>query len=158
MAQRIILGVDPGFTATGFALLRVEQNRVCLIDKGFLPLPTSLALEHRLSLFYDFFQNKITVYGVTEIAIETPFLGKNAQNFLKLGYLRGLLLLLASKNSARVREFTPRTIKLSITGSGSASKEQVMRVIMVMFPRLIDIKRLDVTDAIAIALCCLWSK
>lgn len=158
MDRRIILGVDPSYTATGYALLAVEGNRVVLIDKGVLPLPTGYPLEQRLSLFYDFFNAKIVSCGVTELALETPFLGKNVQNFLKLAYLRGILLLLSARHGLAIQEFTPRQVKLAVTGSGSADKEQVMRVIMIMFPRLETVRFLDITDAIAIALCCLWKK
>lgn len=159
MKNRIILGVDPSFTSSGYAILRSDiYNKVVLIEKGTLPLPVSLGLENRLSLFYSFFQHRIQLHGINELSLETPFLGKNAQNFLKLGYLRGILLLLASQHHLRVREFTPRQIKCAITGSGAADKDQVMRVVRMMFPRLTDITSFDVSDAIAISLCNLWSK
>lgn len=154
--DRIILGVDPGFTATGYSVLRCCKGQTELIDCGFLALPANNSLEQRLGQFYDFFIAKIASHKINEIALETPFLGKNAQNFLKLGYLRGLLLLLACQNRCRVREFSPRSVKLAITGSGGADKEQVMRVVMRLFPRLGVPHRHDITDAIAVSLCCLW--
>ena len=93
---------------------------------------------------------------MTDIAIETPFLGKNAQNFLKLGYLRGILLLLADQHSMVIHEFAPRQIKQAVTGYGGASKEQVARVVLQLFPRLQKPKKEDVTDALAIGLCAIW--
>ena len=93
---------------------------------------------------------------ITDLALETPFLGKNAQNFLKLGYLRGILFLLTERHKLQLHEFAPRAIKQSVTGFGGAEKDQVARVIMQLFPRLQHQEKYDVTDAIAITLCGLW--
>lgn len=154
--ERIILGVDPGFTATGFSIVRLEKGQTTLVAFGVLPLPCSFAMEARLALFHDFFDKKMKEFRVTELSLETPFMGKNAQNFLKLGYLRGILLLLSYQHSTLVREFTPRQVKLAVTGFGGAEKDQVMRAILRLFPRFGVPERYDVTDAIAVALCCLW--
>ena len=94
-------------------------------------------------------------HKINEIALETPFLGKNAQNFLKLGYLRGILYLIADKSELLIHEFSPREIKQAITGFGGADKEQVARVLMRLFPIGIP-EKLDLTDALAVALCGLW--
>ena len=155
--KRVMLGVDPGFTATGYAILSCEHGKTELLECGALKLPASQDLHHRIGKFYTFFHEKCQQYQVTEIALETPFLGKNAQNFLKLGYLRGVLLLLAHQHNCNVREFAPRQVKLAVTGFGGAEKDQVMRVIMRLFPRLPAQRLFDITDAIAVALCCLWS-
>jgi crossover junction endodeoxyribonuclease RuvC len=88
--------------------------------------------------------------------LETPFFGKNAQNFLKLGYLRGALYLLADKNRLKLHEFYPREVKQAVTGYGGASKDQVARVILQLFPRMKSPKKEDVTDALAVTLCGLW--
>ncbi len=153
----VVLGVDPGFRITGFGILKKEGNKSFLLDHGYLKLPPSKHLSERISIFHDFFQEKIVHWQVTDVALETPFLGKNAQNFLKLGYLRGILYLLAHKHGADLLEFAPTQVKQSITGFGGASKEQVARVIMQLFPRLITPEKLDVTDALAVTLCGLWA-
>lgn len=90
------------------------------------------------------------------MSLETPFLGKNAQNFLKLGYLRGILYLLANQHKLEIHEFAPRQVKSALTGFGGASKEQVARVILRLFPKIEAPKRDDVTDALAITLCGIW--
>jgi len=152
----IILGVDPGFRYSGFGILKKEGTRAYLLEHGCLKMSSSKSLPLRVHMFYDFFSEKIGRWQVTDIALETPFLGKNAQNFLKLGYLRGLLYLLASENNSNLHEFSPRQVKLSVTGFGGASKEQVARVIMRLFPRMGKPERDDVTDALAVTLCGLW--
>ena len=152
----VVLGIDPGFSITGFGILKKEGGKTFLIDYGYLKLPVSKHLSERISVFHDFFVQKIEQHQVTDIALETPFLGKNAQNFLKLGYLRGILYLLAHKKNTDLHEFAPREVKQSVTGFGGASKEQVARVVLQLFPRLIMPKKLDVTDALAVTLCGLW--
>lgn len=152
----IILGIDPGFSFTGYAILKKEGNRTLLLDFGYLKLPQSKSLQERVSLFHDALQQKITTSLVTHLSIETPFLGKNAQNFLKLGYLRGILYLLAHKNNLTLLEFAPTQIKQSLTGFGGASKDQVSRVLFQLFPTLAKPDKYDATDALAISLCGLW--
>ena len=152
----IILGIDPGFSFTGYAIVKKDGNRTLLLDFGYLKLPQSKTLQQRVSLFHDALNTKITHFQITHLSIETPFLGKNAQNFLKLGYLRGILYLLADKHNLRLFEFAPTQIKQSLTGFGGASKEQVSRVLFQLFPTLIKPNKYDATDALAISLCGLW--
>ncbi|MEX0849358.1 MAG: crossover junction endodeoxyribonuclease RuvC [Candidatus Dependentiae bacterium] len=154
----IILGIDPGFSVTGYGILKKEGPTCYLIDYGYLQMSSRKHLSERVHIFYDFFTEKITTHKVTDIALETSFLGKNAQNFLKLGYLRGILYLLAHQHEAHLHEFSPREVKQSVTGYGGASKDQVERVIMQLFPKLQTQQKQDVTDALAVTLCGLWKK
>ena len=87
---QIVLGVDPGFSVTGFALVAKAQ-RITVLDCGYLKMSAQKTLSQRTGQFYVFFQQKILEHHVTHIALETSFLGKNAQTFLKLGFLRGIL-------------------------------------------------------------------
>lgn len=152
----IILGVDPGFQFAGFGIIKKEGGKAIVLDYGFLKMNPAKGLDFRLGVFYDFFTQKVQEYHVTDLALETPFLGKNAQNFLKLGYLRGALYLIANKNSLTIHEFSPTQVKLSVTGHGGASKEQVARVILQLFPKMNIPEKADVTDALAVTLCGLW--
>ncbi len=152
----VILGIDPGFRIAGFGILKKEAKQAILLDFGYLSMPSSKNLLIRIGMFHDFFTSKIEQWQVTDLALETPFLGKNAQNFLKLGYLRGILYLLANKHKIAIHEFSPREIKQSITGFGGASKEQVAQVILQLFPAIEKPKKDDVTDALAVTVCSLW--
>ena len=153
----VILGIDPGFQFAGFGILKRDaSNKVYLLDHGYLKMRSTQTLVERVGIFHAFFEEKIKLHGVTDIALETPFLGKNAQNFLKLGYLRGLLYLLADTHGLTLHEFAPREVKLAVTGWGGADKEQVARVIMQLFPKLVAPDKADVTDALAVTLCGLW--
>jgi crossover junction endodeoxyribonuclease RuvC len=152
----VILGVDPGFCFAGFGVLKKEANKSFLLDYGFLRLKPKNSLIERTGIFHNHFDEMIQKYNVTHLSIETPFLGKNAQNFLKLGYLRGILYLLCDRYKLEIHEFAPRQVKSALTGFGGASKEQVANVIMRLFPKLETPLRDDVTDALAIMLCGMW--
>lgn len=152
----ILLGIDPGFSVTGFGILKKEGGRVFVLDHGALKMSSKEPLAHRVQQFHDFFEAKIKQYGVTALALETPFLGKNAQNFLKLGYLRGILYLLSSRYQLALQEFSPSEVKCAVTGFGGADKEQVARVILRLFPGMTQPDKLDVTDAMAVSLCGVW--
>lgn len=155
--KEVVLGIDPGFVATGYSIIKKEQGAVCMIDVGCLKMSSSKSIAERIHIFHDFFTRKIIEKQVTRIALETPFLGKNAQNFLKLGYLRGITYLLSHNHKVIMHEFSPREVKASVTGYGGAGKEQVERVVMSLFPSLPPQERLDITDAIAVSLCGVWA-
>lgn len=152
----IILGIDPGFTVTGFSVVCKMQGKDTILDCGYISLPVKKTLDVRIGIFYDFVCEKIKLYQVTNISIETPFLGKNVQSFLKLGYLRGVLYLIANQHKLHLHEFSPREVKRAVTGFGGAQKEQVAKVLFMLFPQLPKPKKDDVTDAIAVSLCGLW--
>lgn len=153
----IIIGIDPGLRYTGFGIVQKEGRKALLLDYGYLSMSSTDTVMTRIGIFYDFFNTKITTWSATTIAIETPFLGKNAHNFLKLGYLRGIIYLLAHQYTIPVTEFSPTQVKASITGYGGATKEQVARIIVQLFPGMEIPKKEDVTDALAVTLCGLWS-
>lgn len=152
----VILGIDPGFSFTGYSVIKKKDRAIYLIDHGYLSLPQRKHLSARVGIFYSCFSDKIKEYQVTDLALETSFLGKNAQNFLKLGYLRGVLYLLADQYNLALHEFSPREVKQAVTGYGGAAKDQVARVIYQLFPAMTQAKKSDVTDAIAVTLCGLW--
>lgn len=152
----ILLGVDPGLVCSGYSILHKKEGKITLLKADFLKLPATQSVSHRVHLFYTFFTSLCHLHSVTDIALETPFLGKNAQNFLKLGYLRGALYILGEERSAHFHELTPSQVKQSLTSFGAASKDQVARVVMRLFPELPPPKKFDITDAVAVSLSAVW--
>ena len=153
----IILGIDPGLRFAGFSVVQEQNNTTQIVSCGYLQMKSSQSIAERVTIFHDFFVEKIKKFNVTHIALETPFLGKNAQNFLKLGYLRGIVNLLSHQHGVVLLEFSPREIKQAVTGFGGAQKDQVARVLVQLFPYLKDhLTKEDVSDAVAIALSGLW--
>ncbi len=151
-----ILGIDPGLSVTGYGIMQKTGSQISIVDYGTVRFSSKNHLSVRIGQFYTFFNEAIPKNNITHIALETPFLGKNAQNFLKLGYLRGILYLLADQHNCTIAEFSPRQVKKAVTGSGAAPKEQVARVLTRLFKGLETPKSLDISDALAVTLCGAW--
>lgn len=150
-----MLGVDPGFVAAGFAVIKIPIGKKPeIIDLGIFKQSSSLSIQERLGRFFTFFHELARIHKVSHICLETPFLGKNAQNFLKLGYLRGALNLIAYQLGLGINELSPRAIKSMVTGYGHADKEQVAKALEIFFPGLRGLGKVgsDATDALAAAL------
>ena len=152
----VILGVDPGTRFSGYSVFQKQNAQLLLLDYGVFALGAQKPLPERIHRFHENFDHLATKFEVSHLILETPFLGKNAQNFLKLGYLRGVLYLIAQNYNIKILEFTPREIKLSVTGFGGASKEQVAFMVHKHLPHVAKDMRSDATDALAIGLCGVW--
>jgi len=151
--ERIILGIDPGTSITGYGVIKTSGTTPVLITIGSIEL--SKYEDHYLKLKH-IFERTIGIideYHPDELAIEAPFYGKNVQSMLKLGRAQGAAIAAALSRSLPIFEYAPRKIKMSITGQGAASKEQVASMLMhILKFNLTEIK-LDATDGLAAALC-----
>ena len=153
---KIILGVDPGFVAAGYAVLEKNHlQKIRLLELGSFNQKSSLGITPRIGAFYDFFRAKVDSCSASHLALETPFLGKSAQNFMKLGYLRGVLNLISFQQKINLLEYAPREAKAAVTGYGNADKDQVSKALGVIFPEIknLNLTKLDATDALGIAFC-----
>ena len=151
--ERIILGIDPGTSITGYGVIKTLGSIPELITIGSIDL--SKYEDHYLKIkhIFDSTIGIIEKYHPDELAIEAPFYGKNVQSMLKLGRAQGAAIAAALSHSLPIFEYAPRKIKMSITGRGAASKEQVAAMLMCIlkFDRM-EVK-LDATDGLAAALC-----
>jgi crossover junction endodeoxyribonuclease RuvC len=151
--ERLILGIDPGTNITGYGVLKASGNTPVLITLGSIDL--SKFGDHYLKLkhIFDRTLGLIDEYHPDELAIEAPFYGKNVQSMLKLGRAQGAAIAAALYRSVPIFEYAPRKIKMSITGQGAASKEQVASMLMNILKFKQDNIPLDATDGLAAALC-----
>jgi crossover junction endodeoxyribonuclease RuvC len=151
--ERIILGIDPGTTMTGYGVIKASGNVPELVAIGAIDL-TGFG-DHYLKLKHIFERTTgiIDEYHPDELAIEAPFYGKNVQSMLKLGRAQGAAIAAALTRSLPIFEYAPRKIKMSITGQGAASKEQVAAMLMNILKFNIAEIKLDATDGLAAALC-----
>jgi crossover junction endodeoxyribonuclease RuvC len=151
--EQIILGVDPGTTIMGFGLIAITQKSMRLIQMHELHLKKYdnhfLKLHHIFKCTLEL----IDEYHPDEMALEAPFFGKNVQSMLKLGRAQGVAMAAGLSREISITEYSPKKIKMAITGNGSASKEQVAK----MLQQLLKIKtlprNLDATDGLAAAVC-----
>ena len=154
--ERIILGIDPGTTIMGYGVIRARgKNDVELLEMGALHLAKIKDHALKLKKIYDRVKGLIESHAPDELAVEAPFFGQNVQSMLKLGRAQGVALAAALAYDIPVAEYAPRRVKQAVTGSGSASKEQVAGMVQ----RTLNIpagdmpKELDATDGLAVALC-----
>ena len=151
--EKIILGIDPGTNIMGYGIIRILGNKLSMIALGVLKLNKYDDHPLRLKIIFEKTLSLIEQYKPDELAIEAQFFGKNVQSMLKLGRAQGIAIAAALYRNIPIFEYSPTKIKMSITGKGSASKEQVAA----MLQRLLDLKEapehLDATDALAAAVC-----
>jgi crossover junction endodeoxyribonuclease RuvC len=151
--ERIILGIDPGTSITGYGVIKTVGTVPELISIGSIDLSKFDDHYTKLKHIFDRTIGIIDEYHPDELAIESPFYGKNVQSMLKLGRAQGAAIAAALSRSMPIFEYAPRKIKMSITGQGAASKEQVAAMLVnILKFNLADIK-LDATDGLAAALC-----
>ena len=151
--QKIVLGLDPGSRLSGYAVIALENKKTVHIHHGVIRLPTQKKMPQRLIYFANEFKKILREFKPNEFAIETIFTGKNIQSILKIGQVRGVALMLAAEDNCKIFEYPPAAIKMAIAGYGRATKEQIN----FMVQKLLRLKQkpypLDVSDALAIAIC-----
>ncbi len=151
--SHIILGIDPGTLVMGYGLIAVNKNKVSLVEMGVLQLAKNKDHAERLALIYKKMETLISIHSPIAVAIEAPFFGKNVQSMLKLGRAQGVAIAAAMRFGLHAEEYAPRKIKQSITGRGNATKEQVWEMLQHTLAFQEDVKFMDATDAVAVALC-----
>jgi len=149
----IILGIDPGTNVTGYGIIKYQNNTFVKIASGIIKLSSSDPIPARLRIIYDSLDKLIKTYKPNEFAIETAFYGKNVQSAMKIGYARGVSILAAVHNNIPTSEYSPREVKKSVVGRGSATKEQVSFMIKSLLVLNTEKMKTDESDALAIALC-----
>lgn len=153
--DRVIMGIDPGTNIMGYAFIGVNGNRARLIAMGVIDLRKCKDMYMKLGEIFNRVQGLINSFLPDELAIEAPFFGKNVQSMLKLGRAQGVAIAAAISRQVPIHEYAPMKIKMSITGNGSASKEQVAD----MLRRMLNISSeempqfMDATDALGAAFC-----
>lgn len=153
--DRIILGIDPGTIVMGYGVLRVVANKPALLALGVLQLNKYDDHYLRLRRIFERVTGLIDQYCPDELAIEAPFFGKNVQSMLKLGRAQGVAMAAALNRDIPIFEYAPLKIKMSITGNGQASKEQVAGMLQrfLHIPQENMLPQLDATDGLAAAVC-----
>ena len=151
--DKIILGIDPGTIIMGYGLIQVKGNKAELINMGVLHLSKLNSHELKLKKIFERTLQLVEEYKPDEFAVEAPFFGKNVQSMLKLGRAQGVAMAAALCRDVPIFEYSPKKIKMSITGSGNASKEQVASMLQSLLKIEKLPKHLDATDGLAAAMC-----
>lgn len=153
MSETVIVGIDPGTAVTGYAFIVMSNKGFKILDFGCIRPPRDLLLSERYLIIFESLGNLFQKFSPQEMAIETQFMYKNAQSALKLGSAQGVAILQAKKHALKVYGYSPREVKLAITGTGKADKTQLQGAVA----RLCNLKEYptpqDAADALGIACC-----
>ncbi len=147
------MGIDPGTTVMGYALLRIENNQPRVLLMDVLKLAHEKDIYARLEMIHTKVMELIALYHPSTFAIEAPFFGKNVQSMLKLGRAQGVAIAAAMQAKLGVTEYSPKKVKQSITGNGNADKDQVWKMLQRVLSIAEQPQYFDATDALAVALC-----
>ncbi len=151
--EKIILGIDPGTTIMGFGIISVVKKKMTFLQLNELQLQKYDDPYVKLKLIFERTLELIDTWHPDEIAIEAPFFGKNVQSMLKLGRAQGVAMAAGLSREVPVTEYSPKKIKMAITGNGNASKEQVAKMLQSLLSLKTLPKNLDATDGLAAAVC-----
>lgn len=151
--EKIILGIDPGTNVMGYGLIKIEGKQLSVIEIGVIEMQKLKDPYVKLQKICKKLTEIVEKYCPDEMALEAPFYGKNVQSMLKLGRAQGVAMAIGLSRDIVIHEYAPRKIKLSITGTGAASKEQVASILSKMMKYENNQKYLDATDALAVAVC-----
>jgi crossover junction endodeoxyribonuclease RuvC len=147
----IILGVDPGSTATGYGIIRKNGVRSIHVASGVIRPSAQWAMSRRLWEIHEKLDAVIRQHSPDVMVVESLFHFKNAQSLMKLSQVRGVILLMGERYGMRIFEYAPMEIKKGVTGYGAADKTQVIFMVGKVLG-LPDLKSPDTADALAMAL------
>ena len=151
--DKVILGVDPGTTIMGYGIIHVQGKQLKMVNFGVIQLQKLPTHPDKLKRIYDRMDGLIKEFKPDEMAIEAPFFGKNVQSMLKLGRAQGVAMAAGLSREVPITEYSPKKIKMAITGNGNASKEQVAKMLQSTLSLKELPKNLDSTDGLAAAVC-----
>ncbi len=146
------MGLDPSLVACGWGVVESEGTKLRHIAHGVVRPNNKAELPARLRELFEALTDIIRIHDPHETAVEEAFMKNNAASALKLGQARAVCLLAPSLAGLAVGEYSPRSVKKSVVGTGSADKLQVAHMMNVLMPGC-GVKAGDAADALAIAIC-----
>lgn len=147
----IIIGIDPSLQSMGCAVIDYSNDKFSFISSKTIKTKSDTEMYLRIKYISDQLKSIISIHEPQIIAMEETFVNSNPSTSLKLGMVRGACYVVASDFNLQIKEYQPRLVKKSITGSGSAEKSQVSYMINNIMPNAKP-KNLDESDAIAVAI------
>ena len=150
-----ILGIDPGLQVTGYGVIDSDGRTSRYIHSGNIcskKLQTSMDMPQRLGLIFRKLTEVITEYQPDQVAVEEIFISRNASSALKLGHARGAAISAAVQSHVPVSEYSAKSVKQAVVGTGAANKEQIQHMVL----RLLALRGMlqsDEADALAVSIC-----
>jgi len=148
-----VLGIDPGSETLGWGVVEGSGLKYALIDFGTVKSSPREMFSKRLLKIYNGIEAVITKFQPDVLAVEEAFYANNIKVALKLGQVRGVVLLVGEKSNLEIAEYSPRLIKQTVVGYGNAEKHQVQEMVRLLLKMKTVPEPHDASDALAIAIC-----
>lgn len=148
-----VLGIDPGSETLGWGVVDGVGSKYVLVDFGTVKSSTKQAFSKRLLNMYEGVAEIMALHSPDVLSVEDTFYAVNVGVALKLGQVRGLMLLLAEQRGLEIAEYAPRLVKQTVVGYGNAEKHQVQEMVRVLLGMKAVPTPHDSADALAIAIC-----
>jgi crossover junction endodeoxyribonuclease RuvC len=161
-----IIGIDPGSRCTGWGCVELDKNKIRHVSHGSFALSDKFSTKNsgvsgvaefadRLVQLHESLETLFHTFKPNVVAVESLFFAKNVQSVLKLGQVRGVILLSAAAIKIEIAEYAPREIKQAVAGNGGADKSQVEKMVRLILGLGQDaqFKTQDESDGLAIAVC-----
>ncbi|HEX7474486.1 MAG TPA: crossover junction endodeoxyribonuclease RuvC [Dehalococcoidales bacterium] len=148
-----VLGIDPGTIVMGYGVIESRDDDVTLIKYGTLNTQSRSPIGERLIYLYRNLLELIDLYHPQVVAVEQPFVAKNAQSAFAVGRAQAVAILAAASSSLPCYEYTPREVKQRVANYGASSKEQIQQMVMLQLGLDEVPDPSDAADALAVALC-----
>ncbi|CBG40696.1 crossover junction endodeoxyribonuclease [Helicobacter mustelae 12198] len=145
------MGIDPGSRNCGYAIIKKENQRLFLLEAGFIKIKERV-LQYQIAEFIEGIDMVLKHHKIDSVAIEDMFYAYNPKSVIKLAQFRGALSLKILQDFGNFAEYTPLQVKKALTGNGKADKNQVAFMVKQILNLKGEIRPLDITDAIAIAI------
>ncbi|NLJ71347.1 MAG: crossover junction endodeoxyribonuclease RuvC [Clostridiaceae bacterium] len=149
----IILGIDPGYAITGYAFIDYLEQKFKVLDYGLITTKANSYFPERLLLIEQSLEALINKYKPDVMAIEELFFNRNTTTAIGTAQARGVAVVTGARNKIPVFEYTPKQVKLAVTGYGNSEKNQVQEMVKVLLKLNKIPEPDDVADALAVALC-----
>jgi len=147
----LILGIDPGTINCGYALIEKNGRKISLVEAGVIKMKPE-DLQFQIPQMVEGFNHIFKTYSIHEVAMESMFYAHNPKTVIKLAQFRGAIMLKILEEFGEFAEYTPLQIKKAVTGKAKASKEQVSFMVQRLLGIKKEIKPLDISDAMAVAI------
>lgn len=146
-----ILGIDPGTRNCGYAVISYERGQLRLIEAGLIKINKDL-LQYQIPQMVEGLEQIFSSHSIDEVAMEDIFYAHNPKTVIKLAQFRGAIMLKLLQEFGQFAEYTPLQVKKALTGKAKAAKEQVAFMVKRLLGIKKEIKSMDITDAMAVAI------
>jgi crossover junction endodeoxyribonuclease RuvC len=148
-----VLGIDPGTLNLGYGVVDEEGGTMTMVTCGVLSQPSKVPVERRLSSLYKELVEIVARYKPDEVAIEEPFVARNARSALAIGRAQAIAILAAANENLPIFRYLPTQVKQQVTNYGGSDKEQVQEMVRLQLGLAQPPQPSDASDALAVAIC-----